>query len=85
MTNLHPQVPEIYQIVPVLNVGSGHHELLLLSGLLAVVGVPQEPHHGLNEPEDGVVSGLGPPRVFLKNQETQDTEIPVKCKHLQNK
>ena len=84
LTNLHPQVPEIYQIVPVLNVGSGHHKLLLLSGLLAVVGVPQEPHHGLDKPEDGVVSGLGPPRVLLKNQEAEDTEIAVKCEHLKS-
>ena len=44
---LHSQVPEIYQIIPVLDVGSGHHQLLLLPGLLAVVSVPEEPHHGL--------------------------------------
>ena len=44
---LHSKVPQVDQIVPVLNVRSGDHQLLLLPGLLAVVGVPEEPHHGL--------------------------------------
>ena len=65
-----------------LDVRSGDHQLLLLPGLLAVVGVPQEPHHGLDEPEYGVVSRLGPPRVFLKYQEAENTEIAIKCEHL---
>ena len=45
--NLHSQVPEVDQLVPVLNVGGGHHKLLLLARLLAVVRVPQKPHYSL--------------------------------------
>ena len=44
---LHSKIPEIYQIVPVLDVGSRDDQLLFLSRLLAVVGVPEEPDHGL--------------------------------------
>ena len=44
---LHAKIPEINQVIPVLDVGSRDHQLLLLPGLLAVVSVPQEPHHGL--------------------------------------
>lgn len=45
--DLHPQVPEIDEIVPVLDVRGGDDQLLLLSCLLTVVGVPEEPHHSL--------------------------------------
>ena len=37
-------------------------------GLLTIVGVPEESDHCLDEPEDGVIGGLGSPRVFLKYQ-----------------
>ena len=51
-------------------------------GLLTIVGVPEESDHGLDEPEDGVIGGLGSPRVFLKDQKAENTEIAIKYKHL---
>ena len=45
--DLHPQVPEIDEIVPVLYVRGRDDQLLLLPCLLTVVGVPEEPHHSL--------------------------------------
>ena len=51
-------------------------------GLLTIVGVPEESDHGLDEPEDGVIGGLGSPCVFLKYQEAEDTEIAIKYKNL---
>lgn len=45
--DLHPQVPEIDEIVPVLYVRGRDDQLLLLPCLLTIVGVPEEPHHSL--------------------------------------
>ena len=46
------------------------------------MGVPEESDHCLDEPEDGVIGGLGSPCVFLKYQEAEDTEIAIKYKNL---
>ena len=46
------------------------------------MGVPEESDHGLDEPEDGVIGGLGSPRMFLKYQEAENTEIAIKYEHL---
>ena len=56
----------------------------VLPGLLTVVGVPEESDHSLDEPEDGVIGGLWSPRVFLKNQEAENTKIAIEYKHLKH-
>ena len=48
LCHLHAEVPEVDQLVPVLDVRGGDDQLLLLASLLAVVRVPQESHNSLS-------------------------------------